>query len=340
MTRLERRLLYIALAIAATLVIGTVGFIVIERFPPFDAFYMTLITMTTVGYSEIHPLTHAGRVFNSFLIFFGVTILFISVGAMAQTIVEMELGDVIGKRRNKRMIDNLKDHYIICGYGRVGRGAAVELQRAGVPFVVVDIRPERVEMAMHSGILAVAADSTRDETLRRVGIEHARGLVTALATDADNLFVLLSAKDLNPRIYVATRAAEEGVEEKMRRAGADAVFTPYSMTGHRLAQSLLRPHVVQFLDFATNDIAMNVVIEQVRVAEDSQMASKTIREMQIGRVMGVIVLAIRKRDGQMQFNPSADTPVNGGDYLIVMGKQENLHALEGALTRPAADVNR
>jgi voltage-gated potassium channel len=148
--------------------------------------------------------------------------------------------------------------------------------------------------------------------------------------------VLLSAKELNPRIYVAARAAEEGVEVKMRRAGADAVFAPYSITGHRLAQSLLRPHVVQFLDFATNDIAMNVVIEQVRVAEGSEMASKTIREMQIGRVMGVIVLAIRRGDGQMQFNPPADTAVSGGDYLIVMGKQENLHALEALLTRPHA----
>jgi voltage-gated potassium channel len=336
MTRLRRRLLYIALAIATTLLIGTVGFITIEHYPPFDAFYMTLITMTTVGYSEIHPLSHAGRVFNSFLIFFGVSILFISVGAMAQTIVEREFGDAIGKRRNKRMIDNLKDHYIICGYGRVGRGAAVELQRAGVPFVVVDIRPERVELAMHAGMLAVAADSTHDETLRRVGMERARGLVAALATDADNLFVLLSAKELNPRIYVAARAAEEGVEVKMRRAGADAVFAPYSITGHRLAQSLLRPHVVQFLDFATNDIAMDVVIEQVRVAEGSEMASKTIREMQLGRVMGVIVLAIRRRDGQMHFNPPADTAVSGGDYLIVMGKQENLHALEAVLTRPHA----
>ncbi|MGD0500350.1 MAG: NAD-binding protein [Bryobacteraceae bacterium] len=331
MNRLTRRLLYIALAIGATLLIGTAGFVLIAGYPLFDAFYMTLITMTTVGYAEIHPLSQAARVFNSFLIIFGVTTIFIAVGAMTQTIIELEFGEAIGKRRNKRMIDKLKDHYIICGYGRVGRGAAIELKHAGAPFVVVDSQPERVELATHDGILAVAADSTRDETLRRAGIESARGLVAALATDADNLFVLLSAKGLNPRIFVAVRAAEEGAEDKMRRAGADAVFAPYAMTGHRLAQSLLRPHVVQFLNFTTSDIGMDVAIEQVRVAENCEMVSKTIRDMQIGRVMGVIVLAIRKRDGRMQFNPPADTAVEGGDYLIVMGKQENLRVLEAAL---------
>src|SRR5690242_10666509 len=298
MNRLTRRFLFILLAITATLLIGTTGFTWIEHYPPFDAFYMTLTTMTTVGYGEIHPLSRTGRVFNSFLIFFGVSTIFIAIGAMTQTIIELEFGDAIGQRRNKRMIDKLKDHYIICGYGRVGRGAAEELHHAGASFVVVDSSPERVERAMLSGMLAVVADATHDDALRRVGIERARGLVTALATDADNLFVLLSAKGLNPRIFVAARAAEEGAEEKMKRAGANAVFAPYSITGHRLAQSLLRPHVVQFLDFTTKDIGMDIAIEQVRVSELSDMANKTIREMQIGRNVGVIVMAIRKNDGQ------------------------------------------
>jgi voltage-gated potassium channel len=184
---------------------------------------------------------------------------------------------------------------------------------------------------MLDNMLAVVADSTRDETLRQVGIERARGLVAALATDADNLFVLLSAKGLNPRIYVAARAAEEGAEDKMRRAGADAVFAPYAITGHRLAQSLLRPHVVQFLDFTTKDIGEDIAIEQVRVAETSAMVGKSIRDMQIGRTLGVIVMAVRRRDGQMVFNPSADTTVGPGDFLIVMGRQENLRTLESAL---------
>jgi voltage-gated potassium channel len=331
MSRLARRLTLIGLALAGTLLIGTVGFTVIDHYPVFDAFYMTLTTMTTVGYGEIHALSRAGRIFNSFLIFFGVTTIFIAIGAMTQTIIEIEFGDAIGKRRNKRMIDKLKDHYIICGYGRVGRGAASELQRAGVPFVVVDISPERVERAMLAGMLAVAADSTRDETLREAGIERARGLVAALATDADNLFVLLSAKGLNPGIYVAARAAEEGAEEKMRRAGADAVFAPYSITGHRLAQSLLRPHVVQFLDFTTKEVGEDVSIEQVQVASDSEMVNRTIKEMQLRREVGVIVLAIRNADGRMVFNPPAETAVGGGDYLIVMGRPGNLRSLENLL---------
>jgi voltage-gated potassium channel len=230
------------------------------------------------------------------------------------------------------MIDKLKDHYIVCGFGRVGRGAAAELQHAHVPFVVVDMNLERVETAMNAGMLAVAADSTRDETLRQLGIDRARGLVAALATDADNLFVLLSAKGLNRRIYVAVRAAEESAEEKMRRAGADAVFAPYSITGHRLAQALLRPHVVQFLDFTTHDIGMDVSIEQVRVSESSEVVSKTIKEMQLSRDLGVIVMAIRKNDGQMLFNPPADTAVHGGDYLIVMGPLQKLRALESLVT--------
>src|SRR5437899_5160352 len=162
--RLTRRLMIISLAILATLLGGTVGFTVIDHYPPFDAFYMTLTTMTTVGYGEVHPLSRAGRIFNSFLIFFGVATLFIAIGAMTQTIIEVEFGDILGKRRNKRMIDKLKDHFIICGYGRVGRGAAAELQHSGVPFIVVDIDPDRAERAMMAGILAANGDSTRDET--------------------------------------------------------------------------------------------------------------------------------------------------------------------------------
>ena len=332
MSRLARRFLVLASAILVTVAIGTAGFVFIAGYPPFDAFYMTLTTMTTVGYGEIHPLGHAGRVFNSFLIVFGVTTIFIAIGAMTQTIIEQEFGEVIGKRRKKRMIDKLKDHYIVCGFGRVGRGAAAELQHAHVPFVVVDMNPDRVEMAINAGMLAVVADSTHDETLRQLGIDRARGLVAALATDADNLFVLLSAKGLNRKIYVAARAAEESAEEKMRRAGADAVFAPYSITGHRLAQALLRPHVVQFLDFTTQNIGMDVSIEQVRISETSEVVSKTIKDMQLSRDLGVIVMAVRKHDGKMLFNPPAETAVHGGDYLIVMGPLQKLRALESLVT--------
>ena len=332
MDRLKRRLILTIALMLLVLGIGTVGFVLIEHWPVFDAFYMTLITMTTVGYAEVHPLTHAGRVFNSVLIVIGVSMIFVAIGVMTQTIVEMEFGDRFSQRRNKRMIDKLENHFIICGYGRVGRGAAEELHRARVPFVITELDPDRVQRAMMGGMIAVNADATQDQMLRDVGIARARGLVAALSNDADNLFTILSAKGLNPNLYVATRAAEEGAEQKMRRAGADAVLAPYALTGHRLAQCLLRPHVVQFLDLTTQNIGLNVDIEQVTVEATAEFTPKTIRDMQIRRDLGVIVLAIRKHDGRMLFNPPADTMIVGGDCLIVMGQQENLRRLEALVT--------
>ena len=329
---LLRRLGFVAGLIALTLATGTVGFTVIEGYAPFDAFYMTLITITTVGYTEVHPLSHAGRIFNSFVIFFGVTTMFFAIGAMTQSIIQLELGEYFGKRRHRRMIEKLDRHFIICGYGRVGRNAATELQRSGVPFVVVDREPARVERAMQAGMLAVAADSTRDETLRSLGVTRARGLVSALATDADNLFVILSAKNLNPQLYVATRAGEEEAEEKLRRAGADAVFAPYTVAGYRLAQAVLRPHVFQFFDVATRSMGLDVDIEQVRVPEVSEFSSRSLQQTGIRRELGVIVLAIRKSDGHMMFNPPAETVISGGDFLIVMGEPKNLRTLENMMS--------
>ena len=332
MGRLKRRFFYIGLAIALTLLFGTVGFTALEGFPPFDAFYMTLITITTVGYREIHDLDHSGRIFNSVLIIVGVTTMFFAIGAMTQTIIELELGEFFGRRRMKRMIDKLEKHYIICGYGRVGRAAAGELQRAGAPLVVVDRNPEKVERATRGGLLAVNADSTRDQTLVELGVQQAKGLVAALATDADNVFLILSAKTLNPMLNVAARAGEEEAEEKLRRAGADTVFAPYTNAGHQLALSLLRPHVVQFLDAATKSVGLDVGLEQVRVAEGAEFVSKSLRQVQLRRDLGIIVLAIRKASGEMRFNPPADAVLEGGDYLIVMGEHENLGKLQALMT--------
>jgi voltage-gated potassium channel len=332
MKLLARRLAYIAASLGLAVITGTVGFMWVENYPLFDAFYMTLITISTVGYHEIRPLSHAGRIFNSFLIIFGVTSMFFAIGAMTQSIIELELGEYFGKRRAKRMIDKLEKHFIICGFGRVGRNAAHELKRAGVPFVIVDKNPERVEKAMMAAMLAVAADSTRDDTLRSVGVERARGLVSALATDADNLFVILSAKNLNPNLYVATRAGEEEAEDKLRRAGADAVFAPYTTAGYRLAQAVLRPHVFQFFDVATKSMGLDVIIEQVRVPESSEYVSRSLEQTNIRRDLGVIVLAIRKGDGRMVFNPPAETVISGSDHLIVMGEPKNLRTLENAMS--------
>jgi voltage-gated potassium channel len=331
MDRLKRRLLAIGIAIVVALTIGTLGFTFIASYPPFDAFYMTLTTITTVGYREIHDLNRAGRIFNSFLIIFGVTTIFFAIGAMTQTVIEMELGEFFGKRRMKRMIDKLEKHYIVCGYGRVGRAAARELQQAGVPLVVVDRNPDKVERAIREGLPALAGDSTHDATIEEVGVRRAKGLVAALATDSDNLFLILSAKTLNPQLKVAARVGEEDAEDKLRRAGADTVFAPYTNAGHQLALSLVRPHVVQFLDVATKNVGLDVGLEQMRVAERSEMVSKSLKQMQLRRDLGVIVLAIRKADGTMIFNPPAEAVLQGGDFLIVMGEHEHVRKLEALL---------
>ncbi len=332
---LARRAALVGGLLISSLGFGTIGFMVVEGYPAFDAFYMTLITVATVGYMEIHPLSHAGRVFNSFLILFGVSAVFFGVGALTQTIIELELQDTFGKRRRKRVIDGLKDHYIICGFGRVGRHAAFELQRTGVPFVIIDRSEPRAEMARQAGMHVLVADSTRDESLRQAGILRARGLVSALATDADNVFVILSAKTLNPNLTVVTRASEEEAEQKLRLAGADTVFAPFSMAGHRLAQALVRPHVSTFLDFATTAMGLDVAIEQVEVARSSEVIAKSLKELHLSRDYGVIVMAIKKAGGEMLFNPPAESTIAAGDYLIAMCAIENLQKLEKLVTARA-----
>ena len=325
---LARRAALLAGLLVFTLAFGTAGLMVFAHYPAGDAFYMTLITITTVGYHEVQTLSGPGRVFNEFLILFGVTVMFLSVGAMTQTIIELELHDRFGRRRNTRMIEKLKDHFIVCGYGRVGRNASGELMRTGAPFVVVDRDEQRVEHARSAGMPVLAGDATRDDCLLAAGILRARGLVSALATDADNLFVILSAKTLNPRLTVVTRASEEEAAEKLRRAGADTVLSPFSITGHRLAHALLRPLVVTFLDSATMEMGLDVSIEQIQVAENSPVESKSLSELQLGRELGVIVLAMRKTGGEMVFNPPAESVISAGDHLIAMGTAPGLHRLE------------
>jgi voltage-gated potassium channel len=330
------RVAIVAAAIAITLGVGTAGFVLVAGFPAFDAFYMALITMTTVGYMEVHQLSVAGRVFNSFYMLLSVCTLLLTMGVMTQGIIEAEFGNLLERRRMRKMIDQLRGHFIVCGFGRVGRGAAQELREAGVALLIIDKREDRVEWAMRNGYLAVLGDSTRDETLKEAGVERASGLIAALATDADNLFAVISAKTLNPKIHVAARAAEEEAERKMRQVGADAVFAPYTMTGTRLAQSLLKPHVRQFLDFTMSHLGPSVNIEQIEVLPGCELVGRTLKDLKIGRELKVIVLGIRRATGDMIFNPSAETVVEARDFLIVMGESEPLSRLEARVGSASA----
>jgi voltage-gated potassium channel len=330
--RLIRRTLFVASILLMTLCVGTVGFSFIEGWGTFDAFYMTLTTITTVGYQEIRHLSRTGRVFNSFVIFFGVSAMLFAVGAMTQSIIELELEDRYGRRRRNRMISQLHDHFVVCGFGRVGRNASYELQRANAPFLVIDRSQERVARASEARMLAIVADATNDDDLRKAGILRARGLIAALPSDAENLFIILSAKTLNNSLIVVTRASEEQNEGKLRRAGADTVFAPYTMAGHRLAHSLLRPHVVEFLEFTTSVVGPNIMMEQVRIGSGIQFVSRTLGALLSGSGVNVIVLAVRRSDGQMIFNPSRDSEISAGDFLIVLGDKPSLNQLEKALT--------
>jgi voltage-gated potassium channel len=331
-SRLVRRIILIAGLLCFTLVVGTAGFVLIDGYSWFDAFYMTLTTITTVGYQELRPLSHAGRVFNSFLILFGVSAMFLAVGAMTQTIIELELQDRYGKGRKRRMINNLDDHFIVCGFGRVGRNASYEFQRANAPFLVIDRNEQRVAKAANAGMLAVVADATQDDSLREAGVLRAKGLIAALPSDAENLFIILSAKTLNSKLTVVTRVSEEEAGEKLRRAGADTVFTPYAMAGRQLADALLRPHVVEFLDFARSNIGPKITMEQVCVTSKSEFNRKTLGQLLELRRSGVIVLAIRKQGGETIFNPSTEVEISAGDFLIVMGERSSLQKLEQILT--------
>jgi len=330
--RFRYRLILIIFLMVLTLGIGTAGFVWIEHVHWFDAFYMTLITVTTIGYGEMFPLSHAGRVFNSFLILTGTIGVLTSFGVVTQTVIELELNQFFGRRRTKSMIDKLEGHVIVCGYGRVGQGAVDELQRAEIPFIIIDLNEDRCELAMKEGLLAVCADASLDETLREVGIARARGLIATLGSDADNLFVILSARGLNSVIQLTARIAEESSTEKMRRAGANFVFAPYSSTGHRMSQAIVRPHVAQFLDFSNHSLGLNVGIEQFQVSSRSKWVDRTIEELQLRENTGSIILAIRRRGGHMQFNPSAEDRIEIGDVIITIGEREGLRKFEKMLS--------
>lgn len=331
-SRLARRILLIAGLLFGSVLMGTVGFRIAEHESWFDAFYRTVITITTVGDNTVAPLSHRGRVFNTILILTGVTAMFLAVGAMTQTIIELELRDRYGQRRRRRMIEQLHDHFIVCGYGRVGRNASLEFQRTGARFLVLDRNEQRIANAGIAGIMGLAADATQDESLRRAGILRARGLIAALPSDAENLFIILSAKALNPALTIATRASEEEAGEKLRRAGADNVLTPYSMAGRHLADVLLRPQVVEFVDFARSHMGPEITMEQLRVGAGAGQSRPTLRELIGESRPQLIILGMRTASGQTVFNPSQDHPVSTGDTLIVMGERPRLAAIEKLLT--------
>ncbi len=322
-----RNLRFVMAALSALLVVGTLGFHFIEGWPLFDGLYMVVTTLTTVGYKEVHDLSPAGRAFNLFLIATGVCIAFLGIGFLTQALLEFELGRFVGRRRMEREIERLSGHYIICGAGRVGRSVARELSARPAAFVFIENSPAKAERCGEWPV--IVADATKEEVLRQARVEHARGLVAATTTDATNIYIVLTARSLNSKLKIIARASEEGSEKHLKTAGADSVISPYQFAGHRIAQTFLRPNVLDFLDIATGrDDKVEIEIEEIHVGADSPLAGVTIGESMIHKQMRVIILAI-KRDGvEMRFNPAATDRILGGDYLIAVGEADNLRQLE------------
>jgi voltage-gated potassium channel len=325
-----KRLIFIALLLIVALFIGTMGFVLIEGWPLFDSFYMTLMTLTTVGYGEIHPLSKQGRMFASFLMLVGVTTVFVSIAIVGETLLRLEMADYFGRKRRDRMLRDIKGHYIVCGAGRVGRSVIQELLRSEETIVLIDNSVERARWATDKGVITLVGDATKDEVLKQARVETAKGLVAAISSDAENVYVALSAKVFNPQLVIAARASDEQAEEKLRRAGATTVFTPYTFIGHRLAQSMLRPHVTMFLDVASafRQSDLNLEIEQLQIGASSPLVSNTLEQLRLSGKYGVIVLAVQRKSGGMRFNPAADMKIEIGDVLIAMGERRKLKELE------------
>ncbi len=321
-----RNLRLIGLALAFVVLAGVAGFHFIEGWSWFDGFYMVVTTFTTIGYQEVHPLSHAGRVFNVLVILSGVSLVFLGIGSLTQALLEFELRSFFGRRKMERDIGRLSDHYIICGAGRVGRSAARELARRPVPFVIIE-QNEAKAARCNGDWLVLVGDATQEQTLRQAQIDRARGLVAATTTDATNLYIVLTARGLNPGLKIIARASEEDAEKHLLTAGADSVVSPYIFAGHRIAHSFLRPHVVSFLDTATTHLGMDLEIGEVYVESRSAFAGKTIESSRIRQDRGVIVLAIKRGQG-MKFNPSSDDRIEAGDFLIAMGEPSQLRQLE------------
>ena len=306
---------------------GTTGYVVIERWSAWDAFYMTLITVTTVGYREVHELSRAGEVFTAVLLIGGVSTALYTLSLLMALVVDGRLYDRLARRRQTRMIDDLTGHFILCGFGRIGRIIATEFQHRRVPFVVIDRDPDLCHQAMELGLLAVSADASNEEVLRRVGIARARGLIAAVGTDAENVYTVLSARLLNPKLFIISRAESEESSTRMSRAGADRVLSPYQIGAVHLAQTALRPAVVDFMQLATSSSNLELNMEQVPISVGTPLDGQTIVEASLRQLYGVIIVGIQRADGRMEFNPPPTAKMLGGDCLIALGPSESLRNL-------------
>jgi voltage-gated potassium channel len=325
-----RRYLILILIPTVLMIGGTAGYYILDsRFTLFDALYMTVITLTTVGYEEIHyPLTPAGRVFTIVLLLVGVLTFFYTVTELVRVVISGEVQQLLGRRRMERSLAELKNHMIICGYGRMGRHVCREFSQRGLPFVVIDRRGELLRDFDVANGIALEGDATSDEILKKAGVERARALVTVAASDADNLFITLSARLLNDKLFIVARAEGELAEEKLRRAGASRVVTPYAIGGAKVAMAVLRPAVVDFIELATGTEHLDLQIEETLIQPGSKLDGVTLHASGLRQDLGVIVVAIKKASDHLVANPPGDAVMAPGDTLIALGARQSLDRVE------------
>jgi voltage-gated potassium channel len=326
---LIRRLAVGGLLFLALFVFGVVGYMAIEGWSFVDALFMTAITVTTVGFEEVHPLDTAGKIFTIFVAFFGVGWAFYILLGLVELILEGELGLALGVHRMKTKIESLRDHYILCGFGRVGTEIAREFTAHGAPFVIVESNPEAIGRARAGGYLLVEADATSDAALREAGIDRARGLLAASDSDAGNTFVVLTAKALRPDLYVVSRAGRLESEARMLRAGADRAISPYAIAGRRMALSALQPLVVEFIDTLASGRQQEQILAEIEISQESGLGGRTIQDV-MKSCRGAVVLGVQGASGTIQVGPRGDTPLAAGDRLIVLGDEAGLEAIRPA----------
>jgi voltage-gated potassium channel len=323
---LKRKLVLASLFIICVIAFGTAGYMLVEEWNFFDSLYMTIITLTTVGYREIHVLSRNEQIFTIVLLVGGVGTVFYALGIGAKLIIEGELHEIYGRKRLEKRLMQLKDHYIVCGYGRMGKIIARELHLKKLPFVVIE--KSLNSLNGKEDILIIEGDATNDELLKRVGIERAKCLISVLPTDAENLYVVLSARGLSPDLLIVARAGIEGSEQKLLRAGADRVVSPYHIGGLRIAHTVLKPAVVDFIEFATKSGNIDLQMEEITIQQGSGLAGQSLDQCGIGRELGIIIVAIKQVNGEMKFNPTFRTVIEAGDTLIAVGETTKLLILE------------
>jgi voltage-gated potassium channel len=315
---------------------GTIGYHFLEGMSLLDALYLTIITLTTVGYGDLHPVTPAGKLFTMVLVLCGVFTILYAATSIIRAVVSGEVADLLGKRYMERALANMRDHLIVCGYGRMGRLVCREFAREEVPFVVIDVNPDLAQEFPTPRGVALIGDATSDEILRRAGIERARGLVTVMASDADNLYTTMSARLLNANLFIVARVEDPSSEPKLLRAGANRVVSPYLIGGNRVAQAVLRPTVMDFIELATRTEHIELQMEETQVAARSPLAGTTLQDSKVRADLKIIIVAIKKPDGEMVFNPTPDAKLAAGDILVAIGHREHLDRLDVLANKPAS----